>query len=74
MKIMDILCVILDILMIGEAFLEVRYGNPTAWDYGMLYCGASLLVAIVVGLICREIQIQKKLKQMREEEKKNQGC
>lgn len=73
MKTIDTVCVILDILLVVDAFLEVCYGNPTAWDYGMLYCGASLLVAIVVRLICREVQIQKKLKQMREDEKKKKG-
>ena len=68
-KIWDILVSVVEVLCVIDALLNVLAGDATGWDYGILYIAGSWLVAIIVRKVCEEIKIQKKLKQMREEEK-----
>ena len=75
MKKTDFFFIIIDVLIAIDAIIDICAGVGTAWDI-MVFCFVVILLAVfIIRRICEEIRIQKKLKQMREEEtqKKMQG-
>lgn len=64
---------ILDIILFLWSLLGVVTGNADPFDYGLVIFALLVLVIFIIRAVYIEIQVQKKLKEMRENEKRGAG-